>query len=276
MKETLKSIDDSLKSIALSLEKLTATNTTSDTQSEEITYGDEISKDHKEAQLFMELAGVYMNEERERIKAGKSKKAARRVSVNLGERIIDFFSKELPANTGIAIERSKIGGLITFSKNGKSFAVLKFLTDLGYSRSERFYEVIQEVQLHAEEEFGVERDNVFFLVSSLHNGIEKSYVEGMLGENISSLHEFLLNKKQVRSFLDIYIANTPTLTHPKSNIYFLASDIHPNVLAQDILTDLDYGDSSYYEMISNVNNYEWLSHIEDLIFEINALMPNDN
>lgn len=273
LKETLQSIDHSLKSIANSLEKLIVSDNQENTGTDEIIFGDEISPGNKESQLFMELTGVYMDEEKERIKAGKNKKAARRVSVNLGEKIVNFFSAELLSIPGLKIERSKIGGLITFSKNGDTFAVLKLLTDLGYSRSERFYEVIREVQLHAEEEFAVDKDNVFFLISSLHNGIEKSYVERIIGENIYSLQEFLLNKKQVRSFLDLYIKNTPTYSSPKANIYFLASDLHPNVLAQDIIDDLEYGDSSYYQMISDVNNYEWLSHIEDLIFEINTLIP---
>jgi hypothetical protein len=272
LKETLESIDHSLKSIANSLEKLIVNENQENTDTGEII--DEISPGNKESQLFMELTGVYMDEERERIKAGKNKKAARRVSVHLGEKIVDFFSTELPTIPGLKIERSKIGGLITFSKDGETFAVLKLLTDLGYSRSERFYEVIREVQLLAEDEFTVDSDNVFFLISSLHNGIEKSYVERLLGEHIYSLHDFLLNKKQVRSFLDLYINNTPTFSSPKANIYFLASDLHPNVLAQDIINDLEYGDSSYYEMISNVNNYEWFSHIEDLIYEINTLIPN--
>jgi hypothetical protein len=279
LRDILLSMDQSLKSIAQSLERLTAQSQNvqpslleEETNLDEIIQGDEINPDHKESQLFMDITGVYMQEERDRIKAGKSKKAARRVSVNLGDVIVKFFTKELSSIPQLSIERSKIGGLIVFSMNGEPVAVLKFLTDLGYSRSERFYDVIQDVQNLAEEEFGVAKDNVFFLISSLFNGIEKSFVEQNIGENLVSTQEFLLNKKLVRSFLNNYISNAP-FKNPNSNIYFMAAELHPNVLANDILEDLNRitGLNDYQEMIHGVNVYDWFSSIEDLIDEISNI-----
>lgn len=267
LKEIFISIDHSLKSIAKSLERIS--HAPGDI-SNEIIQGDEIDPSHKEALLFMDLTGVYMNEELERQKSGKNKKAARRISVNLGEAIIKFFTKELSISN-LTIERSKVGGLIVFSQNEKPFAVLKFMTDLGYARSERFYEVIQDIQLQAEQEFGVDRENVFFLISSLQNGIEKSYVERLIGQKIESNAEFLLNNTQVELFLEYYIKGVPSYEYPKANIYFMASELHPNILAMDVQHDLDYGDGDYYGMIHNVNNYKWLSSTTSLVDEITKL-----
>ncbi|MEH7502911.1 hypothetical protein V7152_13020 [Neobacillus drentensis] len=276
LKDILLSIDESLKSIALSLEKLNSTSSpdeklalSSNENDEEIVFGDEINPDHKESQLFMDITGVYINEEMERQRAGKSKKAARRVSVKLGEVLVQFFSNELSNSImDLKIERSKIGGLIIFTVEETPIAVLKFLTDLGYSRGERFYEVIQEVQNLAEDVFGVEKDNVFFLISSLFNGIEKSYVEKMIGETLESNQVFLLNKQQVQLFINNYINKASSYEDPRSNIYFMAADIHPNNLANDFLDDKD-GD--YYLMIDNVNHYDWLSSIETLVDQIKEI-----
>lgn len=269
IEDILLSINESLKSIALSLEKLTSTTTKEEEQDEEIIFGDEINPNHKESQLFMKITGVYMKEEIERQRTGKNKKAARRISVKLGEELIGFFSQELSNSiSNLRIERSKIGGLIVFSIEETPIAVLKFLTDLGYSRSERFYDVIQEVQGLAADEFGLDKENVFFLISSLYNGIEKSYVEKTIGETLESNQDFLLNKNQVQTFINNYINNVPYFENPKSNIFFMAAELHPNNLANDILADLETTNSDYYLMINNVNHYTWLSSIETLVDEI--------
>lgn len=268
IKNVLVSIDSSLKSIAKSLEKLTGEQV--DITETEIIQGDEIDPNHKESLLFMQLTEVYMEEERERLRSGKTKKAARRISVNLGEAVIEFLNKELSI-PNLTIERSKVGGLIVFSQNEKPFAVLKFMTDLGYSRSERFFGVIDDILIQAEEEFGVERDNVFFLISSLQNGIEKSYVEQLIGERIESNTDFLFNKKQVELFVTNYINHIPYYQNPKANVYFMAAELHPNSLANDIQRDLDYEVLDYYEKIHIVNEYEWLSSIEQLVDEITRL-----
>ncbi|OCA85961.1 hypothetical protein A8F94_14030 [Bacillus sp. FJAT-27225] len=281
IKEILLSIDQSLKSISQSMEKLTVTmaNGTFQKKQEpkpERNYDGEIDLNSKESLLFMKITDVYIAEERARIESGKSKKAARRLSVNIGEELVEFFSKEL-FSLRIEVERSKIGGLIVFSWNGTPLAVLKYLTDLGYSRSERFYEFINEVQTLAEEEFAVDKENVYFLIASLQNGVEKSYVENILGEAVESIHDFLINKKQVHNFIESYISGIPTYTHPKSNVYILASDLHPNVLANQILDDLerDSGLPDYYLFIDNVNNYEWQSWIGALVHQIKTLFKNE-
>jgi hypothetical protein len=264
----LMSIDGSLKSIAKSLEKIS--NSGLDELDKEPIQGDEINPNHKESVLFEKIMGVYMNEERERLRSGKNKKSARRISVNLGETIADYFLEELSI-PHLKVERSKVGGLIVFSQNDTPFAVLKFMTDLGYARSEQFYEVVQETQIMAEEEFGVDKENVFFLISSLYNGIEKAYVEKLIGEELSSNTDFLKNKSQVQLFLYNYINGVHYFKNPSANIYFMASELHPNNLANDVLQDLDYGNGNYYEVYHNVNVYNWFCSIESLFDEISNL-----
>lgn len=277
IEKILSSIDASLKSISKSLAMLVNENEKEETEEmpKELFYEDEIDPHNKEATLFMELAYVYMEEENRRIQSGKNKKAARRISVNLGEAIIKFFEKELDV-PDIKIERSKTGGLIVFRKMEQPVAVLKYMTDLGYSRGKDFYDVIKEVQQTAQTEFGVESENVFFLIASLMNSIEKPFVEKMIGEEIQSNLNFLSNKKQVQLFINNYLSGVTLFNDPKRNVYFMASELHPNLVGEDIRISLNSGTLDYYETLHKVNVYDWYCSLDLLVCEIKGILKNNS
>jgi hypothetical protein len=267
LEKILLSINESLKKIAGSLEKIAGANNNdlsiideTDILKEKLSKVTQGLFTNLEAQLFNMLTDVYLNEEIERVRSNRSKKASRRVSIKLGLTLENFFSSHLNIY-GLRIERSKIGGLLVFYKEDNAFATLKYMTDLGYCRGERFYEAIEDIVSLSEDEFGVESDNVFILISSLFNGIEKNHVQQLLNLPIDSNYDFLTNRKFVDTFLDKYISAVEILPQPKEQIYFLASELHPNVIAKDLLNEELDKDA----IMGYINNYHWLSSISKLI-----------
>jgi hypothetical protein len=272
LENILLSIDESLKRIAGSLEKIAGAKnkefdiideTDIHVLKEKLSNVTHELSPNLEAQLFNRLTDVYLHEEIERVRSNRNKKAPRRVSIKLGLTLEEFFSSHLNI-AGLRIERSKIGGLLVFYKEDIAFATLKYMTDLGYCRGERFYEAIEDIVSLSEDEFGVESDNVFILVSSLFNGIEKTHVQQLLNQSIDSNYDFLTNRNLVDTFLDKYISAIEILPQPKEQIYFLASELHPNVIANDLLNEKIDNDT----IMDHINNYRWLSSISKLIESI--------
>ncbi|GMO00761.1 hypothetical protein [Parageobacillus thermoglucosidasius] len=135
---------------------------------------------------------------------------------------------------------------------------------LAKNSGERFYEAIEDIVSLSEDEFSVESDNVFILVSSLFNGIEKTHVQQLLNQPIDSNYDFLTNRNLVDTFLDKYISAIEILPQPKEQIYFLASELHPNVIANDLLNKEIDNDT----FMDHINNYRWLSSISKLMKSI--------
>lgn len=272
LETVLLSIDESLKRIAGSLEKIAGAknkefNIVDETGihvlKEKLSNVTHELSSNLEAQLFNRLTDVYLHEEIERVRSNRNKKAPRRVSIKLGLTLEEFFLSHLNI-AGLRIERSKIGGLLVFYKGDSAFATLKYMTDLGYCRGERFYEAIEDIVSLSEDEFSVESDNVFILVSSLFNGIEKTHVQQLLNQPIDSNYDFLTNRNLVDTFLDKYISAIEILPQPKEQIYFLASELHPNVIANDLLNKEIDNDT----FMDHINNYRWLSSISKLMKSI--------
>jgi hypothetical protein len=271
----LSSIDDSLKSIAQALQERNSLLASQQNEvdqhisidtdfftnvNEQLLHAIKSYPSNLNSALFKELVNVYLNEETERIRSGKSKKASRRVSVNLGATLETFFANHLNI-PGLKVERIKEGGLLVFSMSGKAFATMKYMTDLGYSRGETFYEAINNIVDTSKRLFNLEADNVFIIVSSLRNGIEKSYVEGILGQEIESNWDFLINRKSVNEFVGKYLKRIENFKDSRKNILFLASELHPNVTANDMLNE----EINSSDILEDIENYEWLSSIDELI-----------
>ncbi|WP_338205904.1 hypothetical protein [Parageobacillus thermoglucosidasius] len=142
LETVLLSIDESLKRIAGSLEKIAGAknkefNIVDETGihvlKEKLSNVTHELSSNLEAQLFNRLTDVYLHEEIERVRSNRNKKAPRRVSIKLGLTLEEFFLSHLNI-AGLRIERSKIGGLLVFYKGDSAFATLKYMTDLGYCR----------------------------------------------------------------------------------------------------------------------------------------------
>lgn len=214
-----------------------------------------------ESVLFKQLTDVYFTEELERIRTNRNKKSSRRVSVMLGEVLVAFFTQNLGIyNLSVARETD---GLLVFYKDEKAFATLKYLTDLGYCRSNRFYDVIRHFIDISERKYDVPKENVFILVASLHNSIEKSFVELKIKEAITSNNDFLNNKTQVRKFIDKYKEDSP-LPNCHHKIFFLASEIHPNDIAFELTTNPQFQD----EIFRKIESYDWYCQLKVLLDNI--------
>lgn len=217
-------------------------------------------------ELFMQVTKVYMEEEALRLANFKRKKAARRVSINLGTAIEDFFMEYLEDDQ-ITVERAK-DGLIVFYKDAEPCATLKFMSDLGFHRGDGWYEYIDAVVKESQEIYGVTNDRVYFIIGSLRNGVEKPHVERLLGRPISSNWDFLTNEADVDKYLARYLAGVSALADPKKQVYFMASELHPNVLG-DVLYEARDDEKKTADLLKVAQEYRWLSDIQKLVNDLN-------
>lgn len=213
---------------------------------------------NKESELFRLLTGVYYEEELERMRTNNKKKAARRVSVSLGKVIVEYFDKYVD-DQDITVERHT-DGLVVISKNNVPLVVIKYMSDLGFCRGEKWYDTIRDIVQISETKYNVDASNVYFIVATLVNGIDKTNVEDTLGESISSNQDFLKDRHKVKEYLDRYINNIDTLMYPHKQVTILATDIHPNVIANELIIN-----ENKNEVLDKITEYEWFSSIDDLL-----------
>jgi hypothetical protein len=214
------------------------------------------------ADLFKRLTDVYYLEEIHRRQSNRSKKSARRVSVKLYETLEDFFYEHIKGVKGLEIKRSK-EGFIVFKKDNISVASLKYMTDLGFIRGERWYEEMNKVVETSEKMYGT--GTVFVLIASLFNGVEKSHIEKILHHPISSVGDFLSNETLTRTFVDRYTDGLKVI--PKERCFILSASKHPNVMVDHLLKT-----ENKEEFIQALDGEPWFSHIEDLIHQLRVLL----
>ncbi|MFE1631065.1 hypothetical protein ACFLFF_30485 [Brevibacillus reuszeri] len=264
----LTSIDESLKRIANALEhghhspqNFSISSTTPVTEADVNDIKEHLTSreiNQIESILFKKIVQVYFDEELERIRTNRNKKASRRVSVNLGTTLEEFFSEYLSL-PNIRVVREKDGLIVFYNENG-AFATLKCLTDLGFCRAQKFYEVIDHFVTLSNNKYEVAPENIFIIVTSLRNGIDKTYVEELLNKPISSNLDFLNNSKLVKEFINLYRDGVP-LPDAHDKVYFLAADLHPNVVANELLSE----EMDNEEIFNQIESYQWLSSLDQLI-----------
>lgn len=176
-----------------------------------------------------------------------------------------FFSEHLEVQ-GLKVERITEGGLIVFSQDDEVFAVMKYMTDLGYSRGDKFYESIEHITQTANRLYGLGPERVLILTASLINGIDKAHVEALINQDISSNLEFLQNTNLVFQFLQEYIQKAPKAI--QENLFFLSADLHPNALADEI----SKGEISTHEVIGELEDHEWIKTAETILKRIEYLV----
>ncbi|KEO82503.1 hypothetical protein [Tumebacillus flagellatus] len=220
------------------------------------------------AELFLQVSKVYLDEERLRVLNKKKKKAARRVSINLGNVLEDFFQEYLE-DEAVLVERAK-DGLIVFKKHDRPLATLKFFTDMGFLRGDYAYQSIQEIVDQSQTQYGVPNDRVFIVVCSLLNSIDKKHVEDLVGK-IDSNWEFLNNHEKVADFVTLFTERMTALEHPKKQVYFMASELHPNVLGDELYHAYEE-QRDPADFLKQVETYNWLSDLTDLVQELNAIV----
>lgn len=205
-----------------------------------------------EEEFFKRITRVYLEEEKlRRAKQGK-RKSARRVSEQLGNELATFFEQQLPQLTVISRK-----GLLLFFKDNNVVAAVKYHSDLGYYRGDSWYDYIETTVNLCRSEFSLPSDKVFFLISSMLNGLDNSYVQRILDRNVSN-NDLVTNRALLKSYLNTFVGAITQLPNPYQQVYFAAAEIHPNALATEWLnTGLEP---------SVIKSYDWLKpSVSDLL-----------
>lgn len=215
------------------------------------------------AELFLGATDVYYDEEGERLNLGNAKKSGRRVSVALTNMISTFFNKYL--KEGLVAGR-ETDGFVYVRNNEQIVCAIRFITDMGFIRGDKWYEIADE--LVSKVRYSLQSHQVFFIVASLRNGLEQSHVQNYLGRDVASNWKFMHDRDLVKTYVAKVQNNTTCLANPAKQLIFMASELHPNVLADDLhKIPAEKRD----EKRNEVRNYNWIHSVETIIEQINHM-----
>lgn len=215
------------------------------------------------AELFLGATKVYFDEESERLKLGNAKKSGRRVSVELTSMVSAFFNEHLVK--GLVAER-ETDGFVYVRRDDEPICAIRFITDMGFIRGDKWFEIADE--LVAKTRYGLQNHQVFFIVASLRNGLDQSHVQSYLGREVGSNWQFMHDRDLVKEYLAKVQENTTCLADPKKQLIYLASEQHPNVMADDLHKMTP---EKREEKKNDVSNYEWIHSVETIIEQINRM-----
>ncbi|MGG0937009.1 hypothetical protein ABHN11_12975 [Brevibacillus centrosporus] len=227
----------------------------------------EVTNENVNADLFKRIAHVYFNEEIERIKSNNVRKSARRVSVELGRAMCDFLNQQLQG-TGLGFSRFP-DGLIIINHGEKWIGAIKIISDLGFHRGEQWFEYAEGIVNHCNKKYGITNDRIFFVISSLRNGLDQKHVEKLLNRDIRSNWEFMNNRTLVDEYVEKFTYLTTCLAEPRKQIYVLASELHPNVIADDLHK---MNDEQKSETFKQIEEYDWILDLNDFLEELRHLI----
>jgi hypothetical protein len=218
------------------------------------------------ADLFKRITNVYFNEELERIKSNNVRKSARRVSVELGGAMCDFLNQQLQG-TGLSFNRYP-DGLIIISGKEKTIGAIKVISDLGFHRGGQWFEYADDIVKHCKQKYEITNNRIFFVISSLRNGLEQKHVANLLDREIRSNWEFMNNRTLVNEYVEKFTDLTTCLADPRKQIYIMASELHPNVVADDLHK---MNDDQRRETFKQIEEYDWISDINCFFEELRHL-----
>lgn len=212
-----------------------------------------------EEDFFLGVIMVYFKEEQNRRANGFKRKPSRVVSESLRATTAVFLSQNLP-NLSV----SNADGLVVFSRDNTPLAALKIYSDLGYHRGTHWHTAVSQTLQQASTKYAIPANRVFFLITSMVNGLDSRHVESLLGQTISNAN-LLNNRHLLETYLDSYISTLTMLPFPSKQVFLLAADIHPNPIATNWL---NIGKQS----IPNLTNYQWLRpSITELIRTLSSI-----
>lgn len=227
----------------------------------------DISSEHVNADLFKRITQVYFNEEIERIKSNNVRKSARRVSVELGGAMCDFLNQHLQG-TGLRFSRFP-DGLIIINNGENWVGAIKIISDLGFHRGEQWFEYAEGIVKHCKKKYGITKDQIFFVISSLRNGLDQKHVEKLLNKEVRSNWEFMNNRPLVDEYVEKFTDLTTCLGNPRKQIYVMTSELHPNVIADDLHK---MNDEQKNETFKQIEEYEWISDLNDFLEQLRHLI----
>lgn len=256
--------EKSLERIANSLEELVSIISTFGVNTKLNVSGSTQPATTIEEEFYRIVTKVYLDEESEKRTNQKKRKSARRVSDNLGDTLSVFFEQKLP-QFSVKAER----GYLLFQRDNSVVAILKNHTDLGFSRGEKWYSIIENIVNISQKSYNVPADKVFFLITTMRNSLDNDHVRRVLGnqqlKNIDLLEKE--NRVMLESYLKAYVGgikDKKRLPNPKDQVYFCSAEIHPNILASQ---ELNNGQQTV-----NLDQYSWLKPgVPELINHLSKL-----
>ncbi len=207
-----------------------------------------------EEELFILTSNIYLDETRRKSAENMKRKSARKVSQELITMQINFLSKHLQIYT-IAEHQN---GVIVISKDGIPKALVRFYTDLGFHRGIHWTSDITDIVSMANS-LNIPTSNIFLIVLSNANGLDNQHVCSTLNTNISN-KDILdpVNLNILKNYCNLYANSFSSLLPSTSNqIFFLASNLHPNGIAEEIFNNagaiIDLTTSSWVSLpLSNI------------------------
>lgn len=186
-----------------------------------------------EADFFLRITQVYIDEEVIKREKGLKRKSAVRVSRNLTTTVTDFFEEQAPD-----FYFQNDDAYILLNKNGETIALLRFYTDIGFYRAGAFYDEMKKVAQYAQQ-IGVSLDHVFVIIGSLMNSLEAFHVKSILGPDAPDNAVLLTDpyRSQLEDYLKTYVSGVTALPNPLKQIFFLAANTHPNVAAWEFTNE---------------------------------------
>ena len=214
-----------------------------------------------EEELFIKTIMIYLQETIRKDVESLKRKSGVKVSKELVTMQISFIKKHL---RGYDVYEHE-GGVLVISKEDVPKALLRFYTDLGFHRGTWWANDIQELTSYANT-LNISPENIFIIVLSNINGLDNTHVCATLNQNISN-KELIdpANLQVLKKYCTLYIDNFKNLLpHVQNQIYFLAGDLHPNVVAQELYDNSD--------ITIDLTTYPWISTPLSTIFStINSI-----
>lgn len=78
----------------------------------------------------------------------------------------------------------------------------------------------------------------------------------------------MTNREWVNEYVKKFTELTTCLAEPSKQIYVMASELHPNVVADDLHK---MNDEQRKEALKQIDNYNWISDINGLLNELRNL-----
>jgi len=185
-----------------------------------------------EKQLFAMLTRVYLKEEEVRVRQKLKRKSSQRISRVLHETMGDFLAQRL---TGY--EFAVVEGLLFAKKEGKVLAVLKCIPDLGSYDTHSWNATIARFVKQYQKRCQLTAEQLLFVVCSLSKSLDAAHAKALTGIEVWS--GTALTAPAYREALQAYVRKCvetmEALPAPSRQIYFLSAEIHPNVLACQLI-----------------------------------------
>ncbi len=212
-----------------------------------------------EEELFRSITKVYYSAEKGRIAKGGKKKSAHLVSDGIRQCMMDFLREHLSEPEYIV--ENQHGGVLLVKRAHNSNMLIKVHTDLGYHRGENWNQTVKDLLNIAKNEYDIAADNVLFFVVTMVNGLDNDSVCKVLDRKISNA-ALLQDRMMLNKYLAGYVKTLTVLPNPEEQVFFLAADIHPNIIAGEWL-------KANNQQGPDLSGYQWLNpSIQKLIAKI--------